>query len=130
MNIRWLIVALLGGCSTTIINGATVCFDMPTALPDEVAVEALQTGGEQGPEDGQCTLTDADGWRVTVSFRIPADPSPWAQNAIARLSRTTCSAVVDSDDPWEVAYGDLTLSVPVDGQRHCFDPSGAIVEGF
>ncbi len=130
MNIRWLIVGCLGGCGTTAINNATVCFDMPAALPDEVAVEAIATGGEQGPEDLQCTLTGEDGWRVTTSYRIPADPTPLTQNAIARISRATCSATVDSADPWEVAYGDLTLSVPVDGERHCFDANGDTVEGF
>ena len=127
---RLVLLPLLAACGHEAVDAAVVCFDMPAALPGTVSVDATQAGGEQAPQDGACALVEDGGWRVTTSFWFDADRTPFSEQMIATTGFAACSAEVDGDDPWTVVYGDVTLEVPVDGARHCFDNAGRVVEGF
>lgn len=95
------------------------CFTMPESLPGAVVVEVTQAGKAV---DGSCELgRDPDGnWLLETSYFYERQP-PFAGVTLAlRWHTVECSAEIDGDDPWLVQFGEHSVEVPVDGERHCF----------
>lgn len=109
-----------------VVDGISqVCFTAPDALPGTLHAAVLQSGGEQRPEDGTCSLAEeGDGWRLTTSFFVDRDPTPFADALILSMGSADCSAEVDGADPVVVSFGTQALEVPADGGEHCFARSG------
>jgi hypothetical protein len=113
------------GRREVIDTAVSVCFDAPIGLPGTLSATVTAYGGENPPHDGSCLLApEGDGLRLTTSFFVDRDRTPFADFSILTIGTASCEQEVDGADPALVVFLESELLVPADGGTHCFQQEG------
>lgn len=122
---RALLLVLLPACGLIAVDGTgDPCFSAPTALPGDLVVEVMFSGGEQAPQGGMCRLVpseDAISLTLETFVTYQRDRSPFTSESILTLQTVTCTAPLTEPGALQITFGDevFTLDVPGDGEAVC-----------
>jgi hypothetical protein len=122
---RALPLVLLPACGLIAVDGTgDPCFEAPTAVPGDLVVEVMFSGGEQAPQGGMCRLVpseDGPGFTLETFVTYERDRSPFTSQSILTLQTVTCTVTLTEPGPLQITFGDevFTLDVPGDGEPVC-----------